>query len=92
MPRGLADGVERVVVLQAIVGAAWSASVAEAWLSDEELERYRARDVLTGRRIVSPATGTVAGITAAGTLLVEGEHGAGTQQFRSGTIRLAEDS
>jgi hypothetical protein len=54
------------------------------------MERYRKRDILTGRRIVSPGTGIVGGITSWGALIVE--TASGTEQHRTGTVRFAEES
>jgi BirA family transcriptional regulator, biotin operon repressor / biotin---[acetyl-CoA-carboxylase] ligase len=87
---GLRAGVRRVDVLAAVVGAISSAGAAEGELSAAELERYGARDTLKGRRIVSPAVGSVAGITSSGALVVETMRG--SEEHRAGTIRLAEDA
>lgn len=87
---GLRPGASRVEVLEAVVRAVRSAGAAEGELTDAELERYRVRDALVGRRIVSPGIGTVTGISAVGALLVEGA--AGTEEHHAGTIRYAEDS
>lgn len=86
---GLRDGSRRVDVLTAIVGAVRSAAAARGDLTSAETDRYRERDVLAGRRIVSPAVGTVIGVAASGALLVETARG--TQQHRAGTIRFAEE-
>lgn len=84
---GLADGVNRVDVLTAIVRAVRSATARTGWLGHAELERYGARDRLVGRQIVSPADGTVVGITASGALVVRTVEG--LEQHRSGTIQIA---
>jgi BirA family biotin operon repressor/biotin-[acetyl-CoA-carboxylase] ligase len=87
---GLRAGVERADVLKAIVRAVRSAAQANGHLSREELDRYRDRDLLVGRRIVSPGEGTVAGIADNGAIIID--TAGGTAQFRAGTIRFAEDA
>lgn len=86
----LLDGVKRIDVLRAVVGAVRSAASSGGLLSDAELRDYRSRDALAGCRIVSPAIGTVAGIAADGALVVQTERG--EERHRAGTIRLAEDA
>jgi len=86
---GLRHGVRRVDVLAAIVGAIRSASSTEGWLTPDEVRRYAARDTLRGRRVASPAVGTVSGIDSSGALLVETVRG--SELHRAGTIRFAED-
>lgn len=87
---GLPPETPRVKVLEAAVHAITAASASRDWLSDDEVRRYRARDALAGCRIVSPATGTVIGITPTGAVIVENAQGVHTEH-RSGTIRLAEE-
>jgi BirA family biotin operon repressor/biotin-[acetyl-CoA-carboxylase] ligase len=87
---GLRDGVQRVEVLTAVVGAVRSAAAARGELSPSEIERYRERDALRGRRVISPSDGTVVGVAASGALLVE--TAAGREQHRAGTVRFAEDT
>jgi BirA family biotin operon repressor/biotin-[acetyl-CoA-carboxylase] ligase len=87
---GLGTGVQRIDVLTAIVGGIRSAAAATGELSPSEIERYRDRDVLVGRRIVAPAVGTVTGIASTGALVVQTADG--SELHRSGTIRFAEDS
>jgi len=86
---GLTQNARRTDVLVAIVRAVRSAAAAIGPFTNEERARYGARDVLTGCRIVAPAVGTVTGITASGSLVVETARG--SERFRTGTIRLAED-
>lgn len=83
----LARGARRTDVLVEIVRAVRTAAAAQGRFTNDELARFRARDVLAGRRIVSPAAGTVAGITATGSLVVETVRG--SEHVRAGTIRLA---
>ena len=86
---GLYAGTSRRSVLPAVVRAAHAAATASGSLSDDELRRFHGRDVLAGRRIVSPAAGLVRGINAAGSLVVQTSRG--VQEVRSGTIELAEE-
>ena len=86
---GLRSGVQRVDVLAAVVGAIRSASSLEGWLTADEIRRCAARDTLRGRRIESPAIGTVTGIDPSGALLVETARG--SEVHRAGTIRFAEE-
>ena len=79
---------ERLDVLEAIVNAVRAGAAATGELTADERARYAARDALAGRRIVAPATGRVAGISATGSLLVDTERG--REQHRTGTIRFAE--
>jgi BirA family biotin operon repressor/biotin-[acetyl-CoA-carboxylase] ligase len=53
-------------------------------LTEPELRAYRSRDWLRGRQVVAPVAGTVVGIAADGTLLVEssGE----IKRIRGGTV------
>jgi BirA family biotin operon repressor/biotin-[acetyl-CoA-carboxylase] ligase len=85
---GLPAGTLRVDALVAIVAAVRSAAAAAGELTRDELARYASRDVLVGRRIVSPVAGTVTGIAASGALMVDTARG--VEQHRSGTIELAE--
>jgi BirA family transcriptional regulator, biotin operon repressor / biotin---[acetyl-CoA-carboxylase] ligase len=87
---GLRPGVQRADVFLALVRAVRAAAAAAGPFSDAELGRFQARDVLRGRRIVDPANGVAAGITADGALIVETP--LGPEHVRSGTIRLAEDT
>lgn len=86
---GLRDGIRRVDVLAAVVAAAREASRLPGWLTDAELARYNARDLLQGRRIVSPGIGIVQGIAPSGALMIESAKG--VEQHRAGTIELAEE-
>ena len=80
---------ERLDVLEAIVNAVRAGVAATGELTADERARYAARDALAGRRIVAPAIGRVAGISATGSLLVDTERG--REQHRAGTIRFAEE-
>src|SRR5437867_3544664 len=86
---GLRAGTQRFDVLTAIVDAIRSAAASTGELSHDEIDRYRARDVLVGREVASPARGCVVGIAPAGALL--GETSGGVQHHRGGTVRFAGD-
>lgn len=86
---GLRDDVRRVDVLTVVVGAAREAGRSPGWLTDDELRRYNARDLLHGRRLVSPGIGIARGIAPSGSLLVETRQG--IEQHRAGTIEFAEE-
>ena len=83
-------GAKRVDVLEAIVRGVRHAAEQTGPLNDLEMQRYRARDTLAGRRIVSPAVGSVTGISTDGALLVM--TATGIERLRAGTVQLAEDS
>jgi BirA family transcriptional regulator, biotin operon repressor / biotin---[acetyl-CoA-carboxylase] ligase len=83
-------GADRISVLTRVVRAIRTAAAAREHLSETELARYRARDILRGRRIRLPADGFVQGISSTGALLVESPEGR-MSSHRSGTIVLAED-
>jgi BirA family transcriptional regulator, biotin operon repressor / biotin---[acetyl-CoA-carboxylase] ligase len=86
---GLRDDVRRVGVLAVVVGAAREAGRSPGWLTEDELRRYNARDLLQGRRLVSPGIGIARGIAPSGSLLVETPQG--IEQHRAGTIEFAEE-
>jgi BirA family biotin operon repressor/biotin-[acetyl-CoA-carboxylase] ligase len=85
---GLKDGTRRVDVLAAVVPALRAAASCVGHLSGEEMARYRTRDALAGRFVVSPGRGKVSGIAPNGSLVIDTS--AGPTQFRSGTVAYAE--
>jgi BirA family biotin operon repressor/biotin-[acetyl-CoA-carboxylase] ligase len=87
---GLLAGTRRADVLQAVVRSVRAAAAVPGQLTDDELRRFAAHDLLWRRHIVSPARGVVAGISASGSLQVDTSHG--REEHRAGTIRFAEDS
>lgn len=87
---GLAEGTTRLAVLERIMPALRAAAAAIGPFTDAELARYADRDFTTGLRIVQPAVGVVAGISAAGELLVDTD--AGRVACRSGSLVLAEET
>ena len=86
---GLAPGTTRLDALGRLVPALRRAVGAPGHLTDDELARWRRRDVARGRTIAAPSAGTVAGVSRAGDLLVVGASGAETRH-RSGTLTFAE--
>ncbi|MGH7639006.1 MAG: biotin--[acetyl-CoA-carboxylase] ligase [Gemmatimonadaceae bacterium] len=84
-------GIDRLSVMSRVVRAIRAAAAARGHLTEDELARYRARDILLGRRIRLPADGLVRGISADGALLVESPADGVVSSHRSGTIVLAED-
>lgn len=87
----LRDGVSRVDVLAALVGAVRGAAAVGGQLTAGEVRAYRARDLAAGRRIVSPSAGVVAGVNASGALVVLGADGS-TRAHRAGSLVFAEES
>ena len=83
-------GVDRLSVLSCVVRSVRAAAATPGHLSEEELARYRSRDILLGRRIRLPANGFVQGISPDGALLIESPEQR-MSSHRSGTIVLAED-
>jgi BirA family transcriptional regulator, biotin operon repressor / biotin---[acetyl-CoA-carboxylase] ligase len=87
---GLAPGTTRIAVLELVLPALRAAAATEGPLTSQELARYAVRDLAAGRRIVQPAAGVVAGLTAAGELLVE--TGAGRVACCTGSLVFAEEA
>lgn len=85
----LPAGTRRLDVLAAVVSGTREAAAARGPLTPSELNRYRERDILIGREIVSPASGTARGIDGSGALLVDTPMG--TQSVRTGTVQLREE-
>ena len=83
-------GMDRLSILSRVVRVIRAAASVAGHLTEDELARYRARDILLGRRIRLPAVGVVQGISINGALLVESPEGR-MSSHRSGTIVLAED-
>jgi BirA family biotin operon repressor/biotin-[acetyl-CoA-carboxylase] ligase len=83
---GLASATRRIEVLGELVPALRAAATARGPLSEGELVAYAERDLAGGRACTSPATGTVAGITPTGELLVDTADG--PVAFRGGSLVL----
>ncbi len=84
-----APGVAPDALAAPLAAAIAEAGSAQGLLTPEELESFRARDWLRGKRISVPAPGLVEGIASDGSLLVRTANGS-TTRFRSGTVLLAE--
>jgi BirA family biotin operon repressor/biotin-[acetyl-CoA-carboxylase] ligase len=67
---GLAPGVSRLAALDVLLPALRRASTAVGVLSDDELSRWRARDMAAGRVALTPGEGTVQGIAPTGEILI----------------------
>lgn len=83
---GLEAGTDRLDVLSELVPALRVAASATGLLQADELEEFNARDLARGRKCTQPALGRVAGITAAGELLVALADS--VTPFRSGSLVL----
>jgi BirA family biotin operon repressor/biotin-[acetyl-CoA-carboxylase] ligase len=86
---GLKSGVTRLQALERVVPALRAASTASRHLSSDERARWHDRDIALRRAITSPTTGTVAGISPQGELLVADGSGNVTRH-RSGSLTFAE--
>lgn len=82
----LLPGVSRSDVFHSVVAGVRAAAQCVGTLSPAEVDRFRERDALAGKHILSPAAGVVQGIDASGALLVRGSDG--VSAHRSGTIQL----
>lgn len=85
---GLVAGVTRLAALDCIVPALRRAATASRHLSEDELARWRARDLSVGRTVLEPVGGVVAGINASGEVLIMSE--GHTAAVRSGSLTFAE--
>jgi BirA family biotin operon repressor/biotin-[acetyl-CoA-carboxylase] ligase len=86
---GLAEGATRLQALDRLVPALRAAAAASRHLSVDELTRWNDRDIARDRAVTSPASGIVAGISAAGELLVADADGR-IARHRSGSLTFAE--
>jgi BirA family biotin operon repressor/biotin-[acetyl-CoA-carboxylase] ligase len=86
---GLVPDVSRIVALEKLVPALRRAAAATRHLSDDELARWKARDIAERRALATPAAGRAAGISAAGELLIADGRGAITRH-RTGSLTFAE--
>src|SRR5207253_9986521 len=85
---GLEPGTDRLDVLGELIPGIRAAAQARGSLRPEELEEFNARYLARGRTCVQPALGRVAGISAAGELLVALADS--VTPFRSGSLVLEE--
>ncbi len=86
---GLRTGVSRIDALEQLVPALRRAAASSRHLSDDELARWRARDVANARAVATPVAGRVAGISREGELLVSDAHGS-ISRHRTGSLTFAE--
>jgi len=85
---GLDAAARRLDVLAALVPALRAAAALRGALSAAELSRWASRDLATGRAIVEPSAGVVAGVDATGALLVRGADGS-VDRVRQGSLIFA---
>ena len=86
---GLSPGTTRVTALDRLLPALRRAAAASRHLDDDERARWQMRDIAVGRTASEPAAGIVAGISAAGELLVTNTDGR-CSAYRSGSLTFAE--
>ncbi|MEO8563064.1 MAG: biotin--[acetyl-CoA-carboxylase] ligase [bacterium] len=86
---GLVAGTTRLGALARLVPALRRAAAASRHLTEDELTRWRARDLAVDRMCIEPVEGKIAGITAAGELLVTRADGT-TSRHRTGSLTFAE--
>ena len=67
---GLLPGTTRLAALDRLIPALRRAASTSRHLSEQELSRWRVRDLAVGRDVAEPASGLVQGVSAAGELLV----------------------
>jgi BirA family biotin operon repressor/biotin-[acetyl-CoA-carboxylase] ligase len=86
---GMRPGTRRLDVLAELVPVVRAAARARGRLTEEELDRWRARDHAVGRRCRQPIAGRIRGVAADGALIVEqaGE----LALARSGSLVLEEE-
>ena len=85
---GLLPRTDRVAVLSAVVPGLRAAAAATGPLTEDELHRFRARDLALGKRCTAPLAGTVAGVRSDGALLISGSNG--VEAVHAGSLLLAE--
>ena len=86
---GLRAGVSRIEVLERLVPALRRAAAANRHLNDDELRRWRRRDIAEHRQLAAPAPGRAEGINREGELLVADAAGTLTHH-RTGSLTFAE--
>ena len=86
---GLVDDCTRVDALVRLVPALRRAASAGEHLTDDELARWRDRDMARGRSVSTPSAGTVDGVAPGGELLVRSADGS-VARHRTGTLTFAE--
>jgi BirA family biotin operon repressor/biotin-[acetyl-CoA-carboxylase] ligase len=85
---GLRDGVDRLLVLDAVIPAIRGAAPKTGLLDGAEVAAFAQRDLARGRDCTAPMSGRVAGIDASGSVLIDiGSH---TVAVRAGSLVLTE--
>jgi BirA family transcriptional regulator, biotin operon repressor / biotin---[acetyl-CoA-carboxylase] ligase len=84
---GLVAGATRIAALDRLVPALRRAAAASRHLSENELTRWRARDISIGRISTEPIAGVVQGISATGELLIATD--GHVSAHRSGSLTFA---
>lgn len=87
---GLSSGTDRITVLEAVVPALRGAVASTGPLTDDELRRFRARDLAIGKRCTAPIAGQVVGVRSDGALLVAGRNG--VEAAHAGSLVLANEN
>ncbi len=85
----IAPGVQLETLAEPLARAITSAGGQSGALRPDELERFRQRDALLGRRIVAPVEGVVEGLNPEGALQVR-RADQSRELLRSGTVQLAD--
>ena len=86
---GMRPGTRRLDVLAELIPVVRAAARARGRLTEEELDRWRARDHAAGRRCRQPIAGRILGVAADGALIVE--RGGQAALARSGSLVLEEE-
>ena len=86
---GTRPGTRRLDVLAELVPVVRAAAQARGRLTEQELDRWRARDHAVGRRCRQPIAGRIRGVAADGALIVE--QGGQMALARSGSLVLEEE-
>lgn len=81
--------IERWELVARLIPVLRRAAAVAAHLSEDELNRWRSRDLTLGRVVVKPAHGISRGISPDGSLLLETS--SGVEAVRSGSLELAEN-
>ena len=83
--------IDRLAVLRDVIPGLRSAASSHGPLTENELARFRARDLALGRRSSAPGHGIVAGVRADGALLVDGDGGE-REAYHAGSLVLTGDN
>ena len=86
---GLGPSATRLAALECVAPALRRAASASRHLSDDELARWRKRDVAANRMVVEPAPGRAAGIDSDGQLVVTAPDGSASRH-RTGSLTFGD--